>query len=120
MKAIVLMLLFATPCFAQGHTFDIETLSHGALYFTTGSDLGTTWYGVLKDKRTEANPLLNTFKISDVRKRTFAQGGAVLGLTIAADFATHKMASAGHPKLAALCRFVIAGAHGYAVVQNLK
>lgn len=118
MKSLILILALAIPLHAQTPTLD---LSHAALYFTTGADLGTTWYGILKDQRREANPLLNrAFKISDVRQRTFVQGGAVIGLTVAADIATHKLAKSGHPKLAAFARLFISGAHGYAVVQNLK
>ena len=114
--AVAVVILLASGLQAQ----DLKDVSHSTMYLAVGADLGTTFYGVLKDKRQEANPLLHTFKVSDVRKRTFVQGGAVIGLTVAADFAAHKLEKAGHWKIAAFSRFLISGTHFYGAYQNLK
>lgn len=100
--------------------WDADSLSHRALYLSVGVDLGTTWYGVLKDEREEANPILKQVRISDIRKKTAVQSGIAIGGTVLSDWCSHVIARQGHPKLAAVLRFSISGAHAWAVWKNLK
>lgn len=89
-----------------------EDFSHGALYFTVGADMGTTEYGIRKDHRGEANPLLG--------QRTAERITILAASTVAADYATHFLARKGHPWLGFLGRAFISGAHGYAAGRNLR
>lgn len=139
LKALLFMLLFAAPVFAQAHP-DYDTSkdnghvelpsipvpplkgfahlvaesSHTAMWFSLGADLGTTWYGVTKDNKEEANPLVG-------------RGGSMLrvssmaiGLTAVSDWSQHRMIAQGRNKAATTIRLVITGVHIFAVWHNLR
>lgn len=78
-------------------------MSQAVLYGGTAFDLGTTWAGIRYGNFKEGNPLLG--------QRKAVQAGYVIGMAVATDFVTRKLAAAGHPKLATITNFIAGGMH---------
>ena len=115
---IAVTLLTATPGKAQGRE-SIETqytrpnalfrASQVAVYGSAAADLATTWRG-LGPYRREVNPILGQSRVR--------QGSIVLGTSVALNLLTGKLYKSGHPKVATVLNFIIAGGHSYAAVKN--
>jgi hypothetical protein len=84
-------------------------VSSVALYAATAADLGTTW-AVLSRNRVEANPMLGQSRI--------VQGAIAGGSAVALTAVTGLLYRTGHPKIATILNFVVAGEHGFAAWHN--
>lgn len=116
---IIVLLLCPLTGFAQSR-FDLDTATHNAQWFMIGADLGTTWYGIQKDYRHEANPLLVAIaKPFDPKHRMVVQSSAVIGMSIVSDYTNHKIFNT-NPKIRIFLRSVVLGVHAFAVYNNLK
>ena len=134
MKSIILSLMFLIPCnaFSQTSTPEnnpqprpkyefLDRTSHAAMWFTLGADAGTTWYGIKKDNKVEANPVLtNLSGRFNPRQRMILESGIAVGLTAGGDCASHWLLRNGHPRLMLFVRGLIIGTHTWAVFNNMK
>ena len=84
-------------------------VSSVALYAATAADLGTTW-AALSRNRVEANPMLGQSRL--------VQGAIAGGSAIALTAVTGLLYRTGHPKIATILNFVVAGEHGFAAWHN--
>lgn len=106
------ILLAAILAFCVVPVSHAQSVASSAMWAAVGVDLGTTWYGIVKDGRREANPI--------VTNRPAVQAAFVIGTTAAADYSAHRLNRAGHRKLALVARLLITSAHVYATAHNLR
>src|SRR5262249_47389036 len=99
----------------------LDRTSHAAMWFTLGADSGTTWYGIKKDNKQEANPILAGLSSRfHPRQRMVIESSIAVGLTAGGDYASHRLLRNEHPKLMLFVRGLIIGTHTWAVFNNMK
>ena len=135
MKSIILSLVLLIPGSAFSQTSNtpandaqpapkyefLDRTSHAAMWFTLAADAGTTWYGIKKDNKEEANPIVT--KLSSrfhPGQRMIVESSIAVGLTAGGDCASHWLLRNGHPKLMLFVRGLIIGTHTLAVFNNMQ
>lgn len=98
----------------KGFAHLVSESSHTAMWFSLGADLGTTWYAVTKDGRSEANPIVGR------GAGMFRVSATAIGMTAVSDWGQHWMIRNGQVKRATAVRLIITGVHVFAVWHNLK
>lgn len=91
----------------------MDRISHSALWFSFGVDLGTTWYGIKKDGKYEANPLIGRGAPMARIVIVSTAGTAV------ADWANHRI-SKTHPRWAFGLRSGLTALHLFAAGRNMR
>src|SRR5262249_25143640 len=104
MRSLILLLVLLIPCqaFSQASSaaandpgprpnYDfLDGTSHAGMGFTLGADAGTTWYGIKKDNKQEANPIVTTLSSRfHPGQRMIVESSIAVGLTAGGDCASH-------------------------------
>lgn len=106
MKALFLIVAFAGALPAQ--SLDVSRI---ALYGGLTADLITT-QSALNAGYKEANPILG--------QNPYRRGGLAVAGSVAVDLAARWIKRDGHPKIAAVLKFIGGGAHVGAAVWNVR
>jgi hypothetical protein len=88
-----------------------ESAARPAVWLSLGADLGTTWYAIRADGRSEANPIMG----QSLPRIT----ATAIGVTALAEIAARKL-EREHRRTATVVRWIVAGVHVWAAARNVR